>query len=567
MESVSGDTFAGEIFPSALGYASQSNMKPSDREARAISAWERILGSAHVETRIRELANKCASTTGILRRVVTILQPHCLEEVIAVVNVANEFQIPVYPISRGRNWGYGEANPPVDGCAIVDLSRMNRIIDVDEKLGIATIEPGVSQGDLYAYLAARRLPFMVPTHGGGPDCSLVGNALERGYGLTKFTDHFGAVTTLQAVLPNGEVYGSPFAALGATDVDRLYKWGIGPNLNGLFSQGNFGIVTRATISLATRPECIRAFFFSLPSDEKLIPVIEATQELIASLGATLGGINFMNALRVLAMVTPYPLELLCDQRTLSETCIDTLCRKEGIGRWIGAGYVSGPQMVVDAATHSVRKRLKNIVHSLSFFDQKSVQRARFFNRILPMPMRTKFHKRITAIQDFLDIVSGMPSRVALPLAYWKSNRPSGAATKDNPASDGCGLIWYSPIIPMRSTAVLNYVRMVTGICRQYGIEPLITLTSLSHLCFDSTIPILFDRNDPQEVERAEECFKELFNRGLAQGVPPYRVGANHMAQLTNMQCTHWKTVGRMKEAIDPNNILAPGRYSPNSCCP
>ena len=89
-------------------------------------------------------------------------------------------------------------------------------------------EPGVTQQKLSDYLAAKGLQFLVPVTGAGPDCSLIGNALERGYGITPHADHFGAVTALEAVLPDGRLYRSALSELGGGAVDRAYKWGMGP---------------------------------------------------------------------------------------------------------------------------------------------------------------------------------------------------------------------------------------------------------------------------------------------------------------------------------------------------
>jgi hypothetical protein len=83
---------------------------------------------------------------------------------------------------------------------------LQQIVDFDAELGTVTLEPGVTQGMLAAFLERERQPFLVPVTGAGPTCSLVGNALERGYGITPFADHFGAVLSLEAVLPDGRVY-------------------------------------------------------------------------------------------------------------------------------------------------------------------------------------------------------------------------------------------------------------------------------------------------------------------------------------------------------------------------
>ena len=77
--------------------------------------------------------------------------------------------------------------------------------------------------------------------------------LERGYGITPYADHFAAVTALEAVLPDGRIYRSALSELGGATVDRAYKWGIGPYIDGLFAQGNFAVVTNMTIALAPRP--------------------------------------------------------------------------------------------------------------------------------------------------------------------------------------------------------------------------------------------------------------------------------------------------------------------------
>ncbi len=107
------------------------------------------------------------------------------------MRIAQRQGIAIYPISTGRNWGYGTSLPAQDDCVILDLSRLQKIHHFDAELGVVTLEPGVTQGMLAAYLYAGNHPFMVPVTGAGPQCSLVGNALERGYGITPHTDHWG----------------------------------------------------------------------------------------------------------------------------------------------------------------------------------------------------------------------------------------------------------------------------------------------------------------------------------------------------------------------------------------
>ena len=104
--------------------------------------------------------------------------------------------------------------------------------------------------------------------------------------------------------------------------------------------------------------------------------------------------------------------------------------------------------------------------------------------------------------------------------------------------------------------------MVHDVCFAHGIEPLITLTSLSDRCFDSTVPLLFDRSDAEQLARATACFEALFVAGRSQGWVPYRLGVHSMSRVTGTASTFWDLVGTIKSAIDPDQIIAPGRYAP-----
>jgi hypothetical protein len=159
----------------------------------------------------------------------------------------------------------------------------------------------------------------------------------------------------------------------------------------------------------------------------------------------------------------------------------------------------------------------------------------------------------------LDIVEGRPSELALPLAYWRTEVPR-PATDLNPARDGCGLLWYTPLVPMNDKTVTRTVDMVRTVCIDHEIEPLITLTSLSDRCFDMTVPILFPKHDGERAAEAHRCFRRLFLGGREIGVAPYRMGVEAMALLVEPS-PYWRTVSALKEAIDPHQIMAPGRYS------
>jgi FAD/FMN-containing dehydrogenase len=79
-----------------------------------------------------------------------ITYPSSVSEVQAIVRWANEFKIPIYPISMGRNLGYGGSAPRVPGSVVIDLGRnMNKVLKFDGDNASCMVEPGVSYFKLY----------------------------------------------------------------------------------------------------------------------------------------------------------------------------------------------------------------------------------------------------------------------------------------------------------------------------------------------------------------------------------------------------------------------------------
>lgn len=113
-----------------------------------------------------------------------VVYPGSTEEVQTVVRWANGVGFPLYPISIGRNLGYGGSAPRVPGGVVVDLGkRMHKILNIDGDNASCVVEPGVTYFKLYEEIQAQNLPLWIdtPDLGGG---SLLGNAMDRGVGYT-----------------------------------------------------------------------------------------------------------------------------------------------------------------------------------------------------------------------------------------------------------------------------------------------------------------------------------------------------------------------------------------------
>src|SRR4249919_3903650 len=104
-----------------------------------------------------------------------VVQPKSVEEIQAIVRIANARGVPLWVTSQGRNNGYGGSSPRTRGSIIVNLRRMNRVLEIDGKAAYAVVEPGVSFFDLYEAVRESGHPLWisVPDLGWG---SVIGNS-------------------------------------------------------------------------------------------------------------------------------------------------------------------------------------------------------------------------------------------------------------------------------------------------------------------------------------------------------------------------------------------------------
>ena len=204
--------------------------------AGAFLKWTSVVGREHVLTDERHRDDYSTTTLPKGTRPAGVVRPSTAKQVSEVAGIARHHNVPLHAISCGKNWGYGDACAPADGYVIVDLSRMNRIREVNVELGYAVVEPGVTQGQMYQYIQENNLPLLFDVTGAGPDASIVGNILQRGFGHTPYGDRFRHTCGLEVVLPDGNIVNTGFGQFENAKASRVFPWGVGPWLDGLFTQ-------------------------------------------------------------------------------------------------------------------------------------------------------------------------------------------------------------------------------------------------------------------------------------------------------------------------------------------
>jgi 4-cresol dehydrogenase (hydroxylating) len=170
-------------------------------------------------------------------------------------------------------------------------------------------------------------------------------------------------------------------------------------------------------------------------------------------------------------------------------------------------------------------------------------------------------ERLETLQNGIQIMQGRPNEVAKKLSYWRNKAVNfEQSLNKNPAEDGCGLLWYAPLIPMNKTEIKGFVEHVRNTCKRHNIDPMITFTNLSHDLIDSTIPILFDAHSADAVNQAQSCLNELVSEGLKLGYVPYRLNIEQQKQFMNSDLSVFRIMQSIYEKVDTKGVLQRGRY-------
>ena len=178
-----------------------------------------------------------------------VVMPSSVEEVQKIIELANETLTPLVPFVTGQSVG-GLTIPQVEGAVIVDLKRMDRILEVDEDAMYMVIEPGVTFGHVKRHLDKHHPSLRYTYPLAPPFTSVLVNALVQG--LCDLSTTHGSMTDfingLEAVLPTGELVRVGSSIIGEENWFGRYPL---PDLVGIFSgwQGMTGIVTKIALKL------------------------------------------------------------------------------------------------------------------------------------------------------------------------------------------------------------------------------------------------------------------------------------------------------------------------------
>jgi 4-cresol dehydrogenase (hydroxylating) len=493
-----------------------------------------------------------------------IVKPGCRQEVETIVKIASDYRLSVHPISTGKNWGYSDANAVSDGQIILDLGRMNKILEVNEKLGYITLEPGVTQGQVYDYLQKNNINLWMDATGAGPDTSIIGNTMERGFGHSPYGDRYAHSCGYEVVLPNGEVLNTGFGHYSNSKVTEVYKWGVGPSIDGLFTQSNLGIVTKMTLWLMPKPEAFKVVIFMLKNEGDIAEFIERVRVLRMD-GTLKSVIHIGNDLRIVSMSQSYPFAEMENVTALSMEKRKELAKKNGVGFWSGTAGLYGSKEQIKADLAKIKKALRGFkgLKAMAVIDEK---RLAILQKTVGLLNRFGFCKELMSlgkkVSIAMDLLKGKSPETCVQGSLWRirDKKPENKST--NPLDYHAGFYWISPMLPMEGHHVIKLISLVEPIFHRYGFDLQQTLSMTTERALTSVMTISFDKKNEVESQKAKICHDEVVKALLEEGYILYRSGNHTMSLLPEKSNVYFDFLKKIKGAVDPHQVISPGKYIP-----
>jgi 4-cresol dehydrogenase (hydroxylating) len=447
--------------------------------------------------------------------------PATTEEVQALLRLANEHRVPLWPISRGKNFGYGGSAPRLSGSVVLDLSRMRRILEVDVKHAYCVLEPGVGFFDLYQYLQDEHIPLWlsVPANAWG---SVVGNALERGIGYTPYGENTAQLCGLEVALPSGELLRTGMGAMSNGRAAQLFRYGFGPSWDQLFVQSNFGVVTRAGLWLMPEPEATLGLGFALPETADVIWALDLLAELrlrrVIDTSVTMG-----NYLRTATMRSQRA-EWYQGTGPIPPEVERSIMAKYGLGRWNFTINLFGYESVIQANARIVRDAFAP--HYAGEIRETHWRRG----------------------EPLTQSAANIPSLLALQVINWWGGRG--------------GHMGFSPILPIAGREAYTQFEATRRRYEEFGLDHFGGFT-LGERYLTNVNQIIYNRDDADMTRRADALFDTLIEDAARAGYAEYRTHLSYMDKVARSFDFNDHALLRLnetlKDALDPNGILAPGK--------
>jgi 4-cresol dehydrogenase (hydroxylating) len=321
-------------------------------------------------------------------------------------------------------------------------------------------------------------------------------------------------------------------------------------------------VVKAGVWLMPQPDAYDFLAFEYTADEALFPAfIDDFRRLIFQ-GAIRSRPHLANDFAMLCIVSQYPRELLAGRRSLDAAAMAVWRKRHGVTRWTFGCGLYGTRREIRLQKSMIRRVLSRY-GTLRFLG--ACVRPGLTGRLALATARLvarasgKSPAFLDAMVPAIQLFQGVPTDYFVRQVYFKSH-----ATKPNddidPARDGCGFMWIGPVVPFTSRHVDEALSVARPIYQTYEFDFFVELIVESGRSMIVLFGIFYDKADAGDSARATAWYDAMKETFVACGYPPYRASVHATAHALESNPVLESVVRDIKAALDPANILAPGRY-------
>jgi 4-cresol dehydrogenase (hydroxylating) len=355
---------------------------------------------------------------------------------------------------------------------------------------------------------------------------------------------------------------------------HTYKWGTGPYIDGLFSQSNLGIVTSAGISLMVAPQSMSLFGCNIDREEDLPEAVDTLRRLSLK-GVIQPNVHVSNSMLVLANLMQYPYDRRGADRKLSESLIAELRREYLVAPWTVVGAIYGDRDRVAHDGAEITRAFARFGRAEVVSDRKlalaktvlptwrNAGRGSALDRVLRGVTHSSL-ARMEALPHLYDTFRGVPSEFVVTFAYFKNRKYASRADRPtvdvDPARDGCGMMWGAFACPITGHDTRDFLATVRPMYERHGFDFSMSMLMINPRTFYALLQFFFDRDDPDECTRMRALYDEVLDAMPRHRFQQMRTSIAGYDRLLEHAPEYAVLAATLKQALDPGNVLAPGRY-------